>query len=100
MFFKLHQVKPSSGMMKLFKKNIGTVDRLIRLVVGIALVTVGLMYFTAPVSYVIAVVGLIVLVTVLTGSCALYSLLGINTLGKAAVAHAKKKHAHAKKKHK
>ena len=62
-------------MNKLFAKNTGNVDRIIRVVVGALLVGnvfVGL-------QTVIGWVGLILIVTGLFGTCPVYSLLGIDT---------------------
>ncbi|MDD5172377.1 MAG: DUF2892 domain-containing protein [Candidatus ainarchaeum sp.] len=70
-------------MTKLFEKNVGTIDRAIRLGAGIGLVIGGLTYLSAPISYVAALVGLILLFTGFTSSCTLYTLLGISTAAKA-----------------
>jgi hypothetical protein len=62
-------------MANLFKKNVGKVDRIIRVIVGALLVGnvfVGL-------QTVVGWVGLILIVTGLFGTCPIYSLLGINT---------------------
>jgi hypothetical protein len=62
-------------MANLFKKNVGKVDRIIRVIVGELLVGnvfVGL-------QTVVGWVGLILIVTGLFGTCPIYSLLGINT---------------------
>lgn len=62
-------------MSKLFARNIGNVDRVIRIIVGAVLVGnvfVGL-------QTVIGWIGLILIVTGLFGTCPVYSLLGINT---------------------
>ncbi|MDN5358227.1 MAG: hypothetical protein PWP76_70 [Candidatus Diapherotrites archaeon] len=61
------------------KQNVGMVDRVVRAVVG--LVALYFAYFEATgawqiVLYVVAAVGII---TALTGYCALYAVLGINT---------------------
>lgn len=65
------------------KRNEGTVDRIIRVVLGVILIGVGLwpmngLQIAVP-GIVVAVVDLILLGTGLTGYCALYSLLGIST---------------------
>ena len=62
-------------MASLFQSNIGKLDRIIRIVLGILLVGnvfVGL-------QTVIGWVGLILIVTGLFGTCPIYSLIGINT---------------------
>jgi hypothetical protein len=58
-------------------RNIGTADRIIRLVLGVGIL--GLFgALTGPVRY-LTLLGLIPLGTALTGNCPLYSLLGIST---------------------
>lgn len=56
------------------KKTVGNVDRVIRTIVGLAIILTGLL---AQSWY--GVFGLIFLVTGLTGYCPLYSLFGIKT---------------------
>ncbi|MDV4143522.1 MULTISPECIES: YgaP family membrane protein [Shimia] len=55
-------------------RNVGTIDRALRIIVGIALlllpITGGSMW---------GLIGIIPLATGLMGNCALYSILGINT---------------------
>ncbi len=70
-------------MMKIGEKNVGMIDRVIRIIFGIILIYlfVGNMV-VAPWSYLVALIGLILLVTGIVGTCALYSILGMNTLGK------------------
>ena len=60
------------------KRNESTIDRIIRAVLGVALVAIGLTVggTLAVVLYVLAAV---MLVTALTGFCPLYHLLGIDT---------------------
>lgn len=69
--------------MKIGEKNVGTIDRVIRIIIGIALIAVfALNMVAAPWSYLVALIGLIALVTGAIGTCALYSVLGLNTAGK------------------
>jgi len=72
-------------MMKIGEKNVGMIDRVIRIIFGIILMYlfVGNMV-AAPWSYLVALIGLILLVTGIVGTCPLYSILGMNTLGKKA----------------
>jgi hypothetical protein len=71
--------------MKIGEKNVGMIDRVVRIILGIVLIAVfALNMIAAPWSYLVALVGLIVLVTGAVGTCALYSLLGMNTLEKKA----------------
>jgi hypothetical protein len=69
--------------MKIGEKNVGTIDRVVRIVIGIALFgAFALNMVAAPWSYLLVLIGLIALVTGLVGTCGLYSVLGMNTLGK------------------
>ena len=59
----------------LFKNNVGKIDRIIRIVVG--LILVGNVYagLQTPIGW----IGLILIITGAFGICPVYSLLGINT---------------------
>ena len=71
--------------MQIGEKNVGMIDRLVRIILGIVLIAVFVLNMVAaPWSYLVALIGLIALVTGIVGTCALYSLLGMNTLGKKA----------------
>jgi multidrug efflux pump subunit AcrB len=59
------------------EKNIGTKDKNIRLGAGAVLLI--LSFFMH--SWVAAVIGLVLIATALTGSCLLYQVLGIDTIG-------------------
>ncbi|MBN2667015.1 MAG: DUF2892 domain-containing protein [Bacteroidales bacterium] len=65
------------------KKNIGTIDKAVRLVVAAIIL---LLYFTNVISgtmaLVLIIVAMILAVTSLIGVCPLYMLFGINTLSK------------------
>ena len=56
------------------KKNVGTADRIVRLILGIVIIGLGL-YFKSWWG----VIGIIPLITGLIGYCGLYRLFGINT---------------------
>jgi len=62
------------------KKNVGNVDRIIRIVIAIL---VAVLYFTNVISgtagIVLLVVAGVLLITALVGSCGLYTLFGIST---------------------
>lgn len=58
-----------------FKNNVGKVDRIIRIVVGIILVGNVFTGVQTPIGW----IGLILIVTGAFGICPLYSLLNINT---------------------
>jgi hypothetical protein len=59
------------------KQNIGKVDRLLRIVIGVVLVAYGIIQ-GGP-WYALAVVGAVFLFTAVTQFCGLYTLLRINT---------------------
>lgn len=63
------------------KTNVGSLDRLIRVLLASALFYLGLFpYSRAAVGIGLVVVGGVLLVTALVGFCGLYRLLGIHTL--------------------
>jgi hypothetical protein len=65
------------------EKNVGMIDRVVRIIVGIALLAgFALNMVAAPLSYLVVLIGIIALVTGVIGTCPAYSLIGINTLGK------------------
>ena len=62
------------------KPNMGTLDRSIRAIVGIALIVLWpLGYLQGTTAIVVAVVGVVLLLTAMLRWCPPYSLLGINT---------------------
>jgi hypothetical protein len=65
------------------KRNVGGLDRAVRLLVGIFLIALGLGVVRGKGGIVAAIVGLILLITGLKGSCALYVPLGIDAGGQA-----------------
>lgn len=60
------------------KTNVGSVDRVIRALIGLAGL-IGGFYTVSPVNYILWVVGAVMLFTAVTGFCALYRLLGMST---------------------
>ena len=70
----------------MFKPNEGGVDRIVRVVLGIALLALGLFWAQAPWNWVLDIVGVIALVTGVIGFCPLYALLGFHT-NKAGASH-------------
>lgn len=62
-------------------KNVGTVDKVIRIIVGLFLVYFAIVnYSTSMVLAIIAgIVGLVLIITVFTGFCFLYKVFGIST---------------------
>jgi hypothetical protein len=61
------------------KPNESTIDRIIRLIVGLALIVIGSMAETPTLMWVLVIVGIMVTITAATGWCGLYALLGIST---------------------
>ena len=69
--------------MKLFEKNVGQTDKMVRLVVGVLLLAAA--YFVQAdmiIRGVLGLVGLVMLFTGTMGTCLLYSLVGVNTAKK------------------
>ena len=66
------------------KKNEGTADRVIRVILGFILIYIGAiqMGLSGVLAYIVVLVGLILLITGTTGLCGLYTVIGINTLKK------------------
>jgi uncharacterized membrane protein HdeD (DUF308 family) len=65
--------------MKLLEKNVGKTDRIVRLVLGIAAAGGGYIALSEPLSYIVMLVGLVLIVTGALGTCGLYTVLGVNT---------------------
>jgi hypothetical protein len=59
----------------MFKTNEGTIDRVLRVIVGLALIAIVFVGPQTPWGW----VGLVPLLTGLVGTCPLYSILGIRT---------------------
>ena len=70
--------------------NVGTVDRVLRLIIGLALVAwaggilpqIGAV--PPPWGWIAGIVGAVLALTALVGTCPAYALLGISTCGKSA----------------
>jgi len=58
-------------------KNVGSIDKIIRIVAGLALIVWGVMTHNW-----LGAIGLVLLVTGLMNSCPIFSIAGINSLGK------------------
>lgn len=61
------------------EKNIGKIDRIIRVIVGSALIIFGSNLEQRVLSLILALFGLISIIEGFTGYCGLYNLLKINT---------------------
>jgi Protein of unknown function (DUF2892) len=59
--------------------NIGYMDRIVRFVVGLALISLALGYIPGVSSQIWGWIGVVPLATALFGSCPVYTLLGVNT---------------------
>jgi len=70
----------------MFTPNEGMVDRIVRAVVGVILLWAGLWPLAglqaAVLGIIVALIGLILVITAITGFCLIYRLLGISTLKK------------------
>ncbi len=62
----------------MFKANEGTIDRALRVIVGLVLVSMVFIGLQTPWGW----IGLVPLITGIVGTCPLYSILGLNTLKK------------------
>ncbi len=62
------------------KENVGTVDRALRVVLGIALALAGWLGAGGALGIILIVVGLVLIVTGLMSSCPIYSVAGLNTV--------------------
>jgi len=61
-------------------RNEGTVDRIIRIVVGVVLLVAGILgWVTGALMWVFIVIGAIALITGVIGWCGVYALFGIST---------------------
>lgn len=68
------------------EKNEGTVDRVIRVLLGFILIYTGAiqMGLSGALAYIVVLIGLILLISGIIGYCGLYTVIGINTLKKKA----------------
>ncbi len=61
--------------MNLLKNNVGKIDRIVRIVLGVLLIGNVFYALKNPIGW----VGVILLITGIVGICPLYSLIGVNT---------------------
>jgi len=64
----------------IMKVNEGTVDRIVRVIVGLALLIVALLSLQGAVAWIVGTVGVMLLITAASGVCGLYALLKISTV--------------------
>jgi uncharacterized membrane protein len=64
---------------KIFTKNLGTPDRTLRVILGVALISYGI-FAMGTWGVILAVVGLVPLATGVMGSCPLYTVFKLNTI--------------------
>ena len=69
-------------MCPMLKPNEGSVDRVVRIVLGIILLSLTFLNLTGTAQIIAGVAGGISLITGLVGFCGLYKILGISTIGK------------------
>lgn len=63
----------------MFEKNVGMIDRVFRAVFGVLFIAGGVLYLTELAMLAAIFVGIVLLFTAMSGSCLIYSLLGIRT---------------------
>jgi len=63
------------------KKNVGTVDKIVRGILGLVVIYLGVFFYatSSVLSIVLFVIGLLLIITSMTGFCFLYTLIGVNT---------------------
>lgn len=64
--------------------NVGTIDRILRIIVGLALIALALGMIPGVPASVWGWIGVVPLLTAVVGSCPAYSILGVNTCGRRA----------------
>lgn len=65
-------------------QNVGMIDRIVRGLLGLIFVAASLLYIglTTPVGLLVALIGIVLLITAGTGLCPLYRMIGISTMEK------------------
>jgi uncharacterized membrane protein HdeD (DUF308 family) len=63
----------------MLKQNESSIDRIIRIIIGIVAISAGFFWLTGPMQTVTDVIGVIALVTGIIGFCGLYKIFGIST---------------------
>lgn len=65
--------------MNFFEKNVGKLDRTIRIIFGILIIAISFILLTEPFVYLGTIFGILLILTGIIGTCSLYTLIGINT---------------------
>jgi hypothetical protein len=81
-----YPIKVIAFLYFLNSNNEGTVDRVIRVILGFILIYTGAiqMGLSGVLAYIVLLIGLILLISGIIGYCGLYTVIGINTLKKKA----------------
>jgi len=70
-------------MNKCMEKNIGRIDRIVRIIIGVVLlITFAENFVQGWLNFLVLLIGIVMLFTGLAGWCCLYTLLGFSTLDK------------------
>lgn len=62
------------------ENNVGKIDRGIRCGLGLGITLGGLLYVSSPWSYVLAIIGILLMATGVMGTCPVYTVAGISTM--------------------
>jgi len=65
----------------MFEKNVGMIDRVFRAIFAVLFLAGGVLFLTDFAMLAAIFVGIVLLFTAMSGSCAIYSLFGISTCG-------------------
>lgn len=63
----------------MFKNNVGSVDRILRIIIGVALLAAWAFTGALGNLHWVLLIGIVPIATALMGSCPLYSILGLST---------------------
>ncbi|MBV1707149.1 MAG: DUF2892 domain-containing protein [Hyphomicrobiales bacterium] len=63
----------------MFTTNVGSVDRMARIIIGLVLLAVAYFYQTGVGMWIVGIVGVVLIGTALMRTCPAYSLLGMST---------------------
>jgi len=65
---------------KIMKKNIGSIDKIIRFIVGAIVIWVAYTQVTSPWNYVLYGVAALAVITAFAGTCPTWLIFGVNTI--------------------